>query len=109
MQSLLEALWEKLLWWKKPKKTEYKFYNHNKDSTWIEITSGPYSGVIYSYGKVKLDQESVIPQLRFSFMVMNSGEFELETLEKDQDFVKIMGDILTEIIIENEPSRTNHH
>ena len=105
----METLWEKILWWKKPKKTEYKFYNHDKDFTSIEITSGPYSGVIYSYGKVKLDQESVIPQLKFSFMVMNSGNFELEALEKDQDFVKIMDDILTEIIIENEPSRTNNY
>ena len=105
---LLAALWEKLLWWKKSKKTEYRLQNFDDDSTWVEITSGPYSEVIYSYGKVKLDHESIIPQLKFSFSVLHSGKFNLEDLEKDEEFVKIMGDILTEIIIENEPTRTNN-
>ena len=103
----MEALWEKLLFWKKKPKIEYKLQDHN-DTTWVEITSGNYSGVVYSYGMVGLDETIGLPQLRFNYMILHSGQHTKEALQNDQNFVKIMGDILTEIIIENEPIRTNY-
>lgn len=78
------------------------------DGTWIEITSGKYASVVYSYGRVKFSDEIGIPKLSFGYTVLHSGHFDLETLQTDQEFVTIIGDILTEIIIKNEPLRNNH-
>ena len=100
------ALWEKLLFWKSKKTPEYRLQEAPmSDGTWVEITSGKYSAVIYSYGRVKFSDEFGIPKLSFSYTIMNSGQYNLETLQNDQEFVTIMGDILTEIIIKNEPTR----
>lgn len=104
----MAALWEKLLFWKKQTKPKYKFVNYQENATCLEITAGKYAGVIYSYGTVKFSQEFGLPKLSFGFDILYSGEYDLITLQNDQDFVTIMGDILTEIIIENEPIRTNN-
>lgn len=107
----MEVFWTKLtnLFKKKPKKIEYRFQESPyDDATWVEITSGYYSGVVFSYGKVSLNQDSYLPQLRFDYAVISSGNHTVEALTADENFVTIMGDILTEIIIENEPIRTNH-
>jgi predicted restriction endonuclease len=103
----MATLWEKLQFWKK-QKLKYKFQYREGDSTWVEITSGTYAGVIYSYGTVKFVPESGVAKLQFNYNILHSGEHDLEGLQNDAEFVNVMGDILTEIIIENEPIRTNN-
>lgn len=94
---------------KKPKLPEYRFQNAPEgDATYVEITSGKYSDVIYSYGTVKFSEDFGIPKLNFNFNIVNSGKHNDEVLKNDQDFVTIMGDILTDIIINNEPTRNNN-
>jgi hypothetical protein len=67
----MAALWEKLPWSKKPTKVEYRFQqSESDDSTLVEITSGEYTGVVYSYGMVKLKPESVIPILQTLYLMM---------------------------------------
>ena len=103
----MEALWEAIF---PPKKNlpKYKFQQSPHDNaTWVEITTGTYSGVVLSYGMVKFTMEYNIPKLNFSYSILYSGEHDKELLQYDQEFVTIMGDILSEIIIENEPTRTN--
>jgi hypothetical protein len=73
----------------------------------VEITSGKYTGVVYSYGMVKLKPESAIPVLQFNYNIYQSGQHDKLALQNDDDFVTIIGDILTEIIIQNESTRTN--
>jgi len=103
------AFWKKIKFWKKPKKIEYRFQQSPwDDATWVEITSGDYAGVIFSYGLVKLNQDSYLPQLSFDYSVLASGKHTIDSLTGNEDFVTIMGDILTEIIIENESIRTNN-
>ncbi len=105
----MAALWEKIQFWKRPKKVEYRLQNSPlEDDTWIEITSGKYAGVIFSYGYVKIDHEIGIPKLCFSYNVIDFGNFETSDLFNNEEFVIIMGDILTEIIIENEQTRNNN-
>lgn len=106
----MEALWEKIQFWKsKKKKLHYKLQNApSSDETWIEITSGKYSSVIYSYGKVKFSDEFDMPKLSFDYSIIDPGQHDLNILQNDQEFVTIMGDILTEIIIQNESIRENH-
>lgn len=102
----MAALWKKLCIWKKPTKIEYRFTESPyDDATWVEITSGVYSGVVFSYGMVSLNQDSYLPQLSFNYNVLQAGNHTLESLTNNDEFVTIMGDILTEIIIENEPTR----
>ena len=104
----MEALWERIFPAKKnlPK---YKFQQSPHDTaTWVEITSGNYTGVVLSYGTVKFTMEYNIPKLNFSYNILCPGEHDKELLQYDQEFVTIMGDILSEIIIENEPTRTNN-
>ena len=103
----MATLWEKLQFWKK-QKPKYRFQYREGDTTWVEITSGTYAGVIFSYGTVKFVPESIVAKLQFTYTILHSGEHDLEGLKDDAEFVTVMGDILTEIIIENEPTRTNN-
>lgn len=103
----MAAFWKKIQFWKKPKKIEYRFQQSPwDDATWVEITSGEYTGVVFSYGMVRLNQDSYLPQLSFDYNVLASGKHTVEALTGNEEFITIMGDILTEIIIENEPIRT---
>jgi hypothetical protein len=103
----MATLWEKLLFWKK-QKPKYKFQYREGDATWVEITSGVYIGVIFSYGTVKFVPESIVAKLEFTYNILHSGEHDRDRLQNDAEFVTVMGDILTEIIIENESTRTNN-
>lgn len=95
--------------WKKPKKIEYRFQNSSyDDATWVEITAGKYKSVVFSYGMVKFQNDLGMPKLSFDYTVLYSGEHDKDTLYNDNEFVTIIGDILTEIIIENEPTRTDN-
>lgn len=102
------AFLEKMKFWKK-KKPQYKLQSSEEsESTWVQITSGKYAGVIYSYGTVRFVPEFGIAKLQFNYDIIHSGEHDKEVLQNSQEFVTIIGDILTEIIIENEPIRTNN-
>lgn len=98
----MEILWEKLTFWKKLKKVEYRLQSSPwEDSTWVEITSGKYSGVIFSYGKVSVDTDhSEIPILKFDYNIVSKGA--CQNLEDNEEFVNTIGDILMDIIINNE-------
>lgn len=103
----MAALWEKMF--QKQKLPKYRFQNSEEsDSTWVQITSGKYAGVIYSYGTVRFVPDTAIAKLQFNYNIIHSGEHDMEVLKNSQEFVTIIGDILTEIIIENEPIRTNN-
>lgn len=108
----MAAFWEKVQFWKPKKKTpEYRFQNAPMDdSTWVEITSGYYTGVIYAYGTVKFSDEFGVPKLSFGYTILHSGQHDLEVLKYDQDFVIVIGDILTELIMDgkNESTRTDN-
>jgi hypothetical protein len=107
MVSPLVTLWEKLLFWKKPKKpkldTDYEFYLIDEsDYTGIRLLKGDYSGVTYYYGTVSFEELSDFLNLKFEYKVMDSGNYTEEHLHSDSKFVKIIGDILREIILTEE-------
>lgn len=104
----MEVLWENLQFWKNRKKTpDYRLTRSIADTTHVEITSGNYAGVIYSYGRVKFDDSFGYPKLSFGYTVHHSGKVSAEQLNDDAEFVTIMGDILTELIIKNEQTRND--
>lgn len=61
------------------------------DDQWIKLNEGPYTGVVYKYGRVELIEEG--DQLRIRF------EYELQDGTRlDSEFVQHIGPILTELI-----------
>jgi hypothetical protein len=60
---------------------------------WVELTDGPYEGIVYKYGRVNLIEEG--DYLRV--------QFEYERLDKQpntHEFTQHIGPILTELIEE---------
>lgn len=99
-----------MFWKKKQKKTpEYRFHDFaEQDSTWVEITSGEFNGIVVTYGTVKFVEEGELGRLAFSYDILHSGEHDVDVLKSNEEFTTILGDILTKIIIENESVRTNN-
>lgn len=103
MEIFLEKI-QNLLNWKKDKTpkqdVDYEFY-HIKDSTLtgIRLLKSPYRGITYYYGVVKMTELGDIAQMQFDYRILEPGTHTTEGLQKDSDFVKLIGDILTELII----------
>jgi len=101
----MARLWEKLLFWKQPQmKTPIEFEDYElvdfKDSsvTGVEILKGKYKGVIYHYTGARVLQEEPLPRLQFAYVIVDSGTHDTESLENDDEFVTMLGDILTNIL-----------
>jgi hypothetical protein len=97
---------------KVPKEGEdYKFVDFtDSDITGIMILKGDYAGVVYHYGKVRVKEQGEFATLEFGFTLVNSGKHDIDLLQNEDNFVTIMGDILSEILMKqaNEPTR-NHN
>ena len=85
---------------KVPKEGEdYKFIDFtNSDITGIMVLKGEYSGVVYHYGKVRVKEQGEMGVLEFGYTTVNPGKHDIDALQNDDEFVTIMGDILTEIL-----------
>jgi hypothetical protein len=65
----------------------YKIINDH----WIELTEGPYEGIVYKYGRVELIEEDDLLRIKF--------EYELPDGKKlDDNFIQYIGPILSELI-----------
>ena len=108
------TLWDKILKKFKSKKfklgEDFQFYNFaDTNLTGIVLRKGEYAGVVYYYTYAGLNEEGLGARLKFGYQIVQAGEFNRYLLEKDEKFVTLMGDILTELILtetEIEPSRT---
>jgi hypothetical protein len=79
--------------------------------TGIHIIKGKYKGVVYHYHKARVIEEGALAKLQFGFTIVNPGEHDLEVLKYDTDYVTMMGDILTEIMlakVNDEQNRTDN-
>ena len=87
---------------KKPPKNgvNYEFYHiENSTLTGIRLLKGKFSGVAYYYGVVKMMEDFGVAKLSFEFKIMECGKHSEESLHKSDEFVTMIGDILTELII----------
>ena len=92
---------------------DYSWINfQNSEITGIQLLTGPYVGVVYHYGKAKIVEEGELAKLQFDYTIVNSGEYDIDELTKDENFVTIMGDVLREILMNrvetDEQIRTNN-
>lgn len=111
----MEALWEKLLFWRKKKVVpregkDYKFIDFSDNTmTGIELLTGEYAGVVYHYGKVRVKEQGEMGVLEFGYTIVNPGKHDIDLLQKQEEFVTIMGDILTEILMNQAHETTRNY
>lgn len=91
---------------------DYIFINFkDTDITGIQMIAGEYEGVVYHYEKARVVEEGEMARLQFGFTIVHPGKHDIDLLQKDEDFVTIMGDILTQILMDkakaDEQIRTN--
>ena len=92
-------------------------YEHNKDyeffdftdeneavKTGIKILEGKYKDVSYSYGLVSAEEveETNEAKLSFQYMLLTSPLYKFDELRIDEEFRKLMGDILSDIILKSK-------
>ena len=113
----MATLWEKIVqlcFWKKkmPKEgKDYKFIDFtDSELTGIMILKGDYAGVVYHYGKVRVKEQGEFATLEFGYTIVNPGKHDIDLLQKDDNFVTMMGDVLSEILMKqaNETIRNNN-
>jgi hypothetical protein len=115
MKSLIVALWEKLYPWKKKPKyqvnEDFHFLSSEEDDsiTDIGILKGKYAGVVYQYGKAKIVEEGSFARLTFDYAIINASSFDMNDLQNDEEFVTMIGDILTEILLEKPDEKTRNY
>jgi hypothetical protein len=104
----METLWEKLQFWKK-KVMKYKegeqfnFINSpDNTATAIQLLIPNYEDVVYQYHQARVVNESGIPKLQFGYTILYSGKHDIDVLNSSDEFVTIMGDVLSQLIIDKE-------
>ena len=107
----MAQLWENLQFWKKKPMR----YEQDKHFKYVDITNGDetktaivllipgYEDVVYLYHQARVAEElGGLAKLEFGYTILNPGEHDIDELQNDQEFVTIMGDLLTQIIIDKE-------
>lgn len=72
----------------------------------LELTDGPYSGIIYSYGKVSFDESDDHCKMSFEYDVHDAKDVQYKTEEFEQYIGKLLEYILMEQLQENSISYT---
>ena len=70
----------------------------SEDMQCVGIKEGPFAGVVYKYGKVSLGEENSNGTLpfRFEYDIVDNNELPQEYFK--DDFFRLIGDILVDII-----------
>ena len=73
---------------------------HESGEKAIKILKGKYKNIIYQYGNIEFvpRAESEIPTINFDRAVRACSEEMKDTISDDEEFNKLMGDILVELL-----------
>jgi len=85
--------------------SDYTFVESNlSDFYGVKLKTGEWKDVVITYGKVtiKENKEAAIATLAFSYQINESGKFQPDQLEADENFKNYLGDILSHIINSKE-------
>ncbi|MCK9369316.1 hypothetical protein M0R04_05195 [Candidatus Dojkabacteria bacterium] len=92
-----------MFWRKNTKKIkdgiDYRLHPYNEDINAIELLIEPYEHVLYHYGMVRFEYNLNTPVLKFNYSIISTGCYTLVELQDDINFKKLIGDILTHILI----------
>lgn len=74
---------------------------HEGTTVPIELLVDPYTGVVYRYTVVNFKVgEDQIPRMQFDFEIVKPGKFSETTLRRDDYFIKNIGVILNDLLLE---------
>jgi hypothetical protein len=68
-------------------------------TTGVGIKTGKYAGVLYHYGYAQIIEEEEVARLKYDYTIIHEGRHSFDDLQNDQEFLDILGDILTEILL----------
>ena len=71
--------------------------NKHNDLQAIKLTEEPFSGIMYTYGKVTIGEDEEIATIHFEYEVLDWAG---KALTDKTPFEKYIGDILTELLHE---------
>ena len=89
-------------------KESYVYVESKKqDQTCIGIKGGKYAGVVYKYGNVSLGEETKDGNMpfKFKFDIIDNNAIPKEDFK--EDFMNLIGDILVDIIEEQNAESDN--
>jgi len=72
------------------------------DITGVGIKTGKFAGVLYHYGKARINEEGELARLQFSYTIVSSPTIPIDDLIIDEEFHTFIGDILTDILMSQE-------
>ena len=87
---------------------DYNFFDYDYGDngtgkvTAIQLTIDNYEDVVYHYMKVHVVEEGAMARLKFEYTILHSGKHDIDELNNDEKFHTIMGDILTEILLNQQ-------
>ena len=85
----------------KPKEGKhYRFEDTDTEHTAIRILKGPYKDILYVYGTVSTDIMNDMCHLRFTFELIANHDESVD-YASDIEFVTLLGDILTDVVVNN--------
>jgi hypothetical protein len=105
MRSLIATLWAKISFWKRLQNKlqhniDYVLIDFdNGKKTGVSILKGKYAGILYHYGKVKIAEEEMFAKMTFDYTIVTTPKIVVEELIKDDEFLNLIGDILTDILM----------
>lgn len=111
----MAQLWENLQFWKKQsmKIKEFKDYRlfdyqypDGRNATGIELFIKGYEGVLYHYQEARVVEEGEFGRLQFGYTLLEPGEHSFDELQNDENFVTIMGEILTQVLLKKIDDET---
>ena len=74
---------------------KYKFVQgKNTGENALQIDEGIYAGVVFTYGKVGIDERTNDCHLYFDYLVLDKEEI----VEDHDDFKEVIGDILVDVL-----------
>jgi hypothetical protein len=79
---------------------DYKFIDiENSDVTAIQLLIKNYENVIYHYHKARIVEDNGVGRLQFGYTILDPGEHDIDSLNNNEYFHTIMGDILTILLM----------
>lgn len=77
----------------------------------IRIVSGEYADTVYKYANIKISEDTQKEEctLSYAYRIMSTSQkYDKETLDADVDFKNYIGDILSDIL-ENQEYKIGNH
>ena len=69
--------------------------NKHNDLQAIKLTEEPFSGIMYTYGKVSFEEDNHNATIKFDYEVLDYGDNQISDMAPFEEYI---GDILTELI-----------